>query len=238
MSIATEITRIKNNISSAYDKLQEKGAILPTNKNSNNLTATIESISGGGGSGGGIGQYDIVQTNVDGGCELHIRDGGTSDKMYYCKAIDYDGRTLKDGWYYYGQEFELPAFPTHDKLIAQEWSATSPIVDNKIVVSSDIMAGVVYTTKDFTTNAKNEDRKFEIVISEEGEHTITAIDNSGKSITKTFTIDRTNPELNIIRAVGENPGICVSDKNPVTTVFKSDKNEILKGSLLSSFSVG
>ena len=143
MSIATEITRIKNNISSAYDKLQEIGATLPTNKNSNNLTATIESISGGG----GFGQYDVVQTDVDGGCEIHITDGGTSDKMYYCKAIDYDGTVLKDGWYYAGQEFELPAFPTHDKLIAQEWSATSPIVDNKIVVSSDTMAGVIYTTK-------------------------------------------------------------------------------------------
>ena len=58
-----------------------------------------------------------------------------------------------------------------------------------------VVDGVVYTTKDFTTNAKNEDRKFEIVISEEGEHTITAIDNSGKSITKTFTIDKTKPQI-------------------------------------------
>lgn len=106
---------------------------------SDEILSLSASVSGG--------EYDIEQTIVDGGCELHITDGGTSDKMYYCRAIDYDGKVLKDGWYYLGQEFELPAFPTHDKLVAQEWSATSPIVDNKIVVSSDVMAGVVYTTK-------------------------------------------------------------------------------------------
>ncbi len=49
MSIASEITRIKDNISNAYTKLEEKGATIPQDKNSNNLPSTIESITGGGG---------------------------------------------------------------------------------------------------------------------------------------------------------------------------------------------
>ena len=44
MSIATEIQRIKANIENAYTKAEEKGATIPTTKNSENLATTIESI--------------------------------------------------------------------------------------------------------------------------------------------------------------------------------------------------
>ena len=44
MSITSEVKRIKNNISNAYIKAEEKGAILPEILNSNNLADTIESI--------------------------------------------------------------------------------------------------------------------------------------------------------------------------------------------------
>ena len=49
MSIASEITRINNNISSAYSKISEKGGTLPETQNSANLATAIDSISGGGG---------------------------------------------------------------------------------------------------------------------------------------------------------------------------------------------
>lgn len=48
MSVASEITRIKNNISSAYTSLKSKGATLPEAQNSANLPDTIESIPTGG----------------------------------------------------------------------------------------------------------------------------------------------------------------------------------------------
>lgn len=48
MSIASEIERIKTNISDAYTKLQEKGATIPQTKNSANLITAIDSISAGG----------------------------------------------------------------------------------------------------------------------------------------------------------------------------------------------
>ncbi len=57
MSIASEITRIKTNISNAYTKLEEKGATIPEAKNSENLTACIDSVSVGG--GGSATKYGI-----------------------------------------------------------------------------------------------------------------------------------------------------------------------------------
>ena len=50
MSIASEITRINNNIAAAYTALDGKGATLPEVQNSPNLADTIDTISGGGGS--------------------------------------------------------------------------------------------------------------------------------------------------------------------------------------------
>lgn len=44
MSIQNEIERIQINIANAYSKAKEKGAILPENLNSDNLSSTISSI--------------------------------------------------------------------------------------------------------------------------------------------------------------------------------------------------
>lgn len=45
LSIASEITRINQNISNAYSALENKGAIIPQQKNSDNLISTISSIT-------------------------------------------------------------------------------------------------------------------------------------------------------------------------------------------------
>lgn len=50
MSIESEITRIKNNIASAYTACRLKGSINPSVQNSENLAQTINSISGSGSS--------------------------------------------------------------------------------------------------------------------------------------------------------------------------------------------
>lgn len=47
MTIASEITRIQNNIAAAYTAASGKGATLPATENSDNLATAIESISGG-----------------------------------------------------------------------------------------------------------------------------------------------------------------------------------------------
>lgn len=48
MSVASEITRIKNNIANAYTAINSKGGTLPQTQNSANLATAINSISGGG----------------------------------------------------------------------------------------------------------------------------------------------------------------------------------------------
>ena len=50
MSIASEITRINNNIANAYSKVSEKGGTLPITQNSANLASAINSIQTGGSS--------------------------------------------------------------------------------------------------------------------------------------------------------------------------------------------
>ena len=48
MSVASEITRINNNIANAYTQVSNKGGTLPQIQNSNNLADAIASITGGG----------------------------------------------------------------------------------------------------------------------------------------------------------------------------------------------
>lgn len=49
MTIASEISRIKTNIANTYIALEAKGAVMPSELNSNNLPSTVESVSSGGG---------------------------------------------------------------------------------------------------------------------------------------------------------------------------------------------
>lgn len=49
MSIATSLTKLETDITNAYDAVQIKGGTIPSDKNTNNLSTAISSISGGGG---------------------------------------------------------------------------------------------------------------------------------------------------------------------------------------------
>ena len=64
MSIADEITRIKNNIKNAYSECLNKGVTLPENQNSANLSTTISSITSGTSSKYGL-TMDSVFGDVD-----------------------------------------------------------------------------------------------------------------------------------------------------------------------------
>ena len=52
MSVADQINRIKTNIANAYSAAEAKGATIPEVKNSENLSACVDSITTGGGGGG------------------------------------------------------------------------------------------------------------------------------------------------------------------------------------------
>lgn len=59
MAIADTINSMKTNITNAYNAIQTKGGTIPTNKNLENLSTAINSISTGG-SGGGIEEVSTV----------------------------------------------------------------------------------------------------------------------------------------------------------------------------------
>ena len=70
---------------------------------------------------------------------------GTGD--FLVKVIDYDGTVLLEKRGNNGDSFDLPSAPFHEGLVFQEWSASCPITDGKVVIdNNNIMAGAVYTT--------------------------------------------------------------------------------------------
>ena len=64
MSIASEIQRIKNNIANAYSACQEKGANIPSNKNSSNLASCINSITVGSGGGSNVDLKPLIKKAI------------------------------------------------------------------------------------------------------------------------------------------------------------------------------
>lgn len=60
MTIASEITRINNNIAAAYTAASGKGATLPATENSDNLATCIGSIP----SGGGVTPVNVSVNNI------------------------------------------------------------------------------------------------------------------------------------------------------------------------------
>lgn len=72
MAIANEINVLKGNIRNAYTSIQNKGGTIPTNKNTENLSSAIDSISAGGTTTLGTktittnGVYNASDDNLDG----------------------------------------------------------------------------------------------------------------------------------------------------------------------------
>lgn len=88
-----------------------------------------------------INAYSKVTVNVAG------TDPGVGTGDFWVKVIDYDGTVLLEKRGNNGDSFDLPSAPSHEGLVFQEWSASCPITDGKIVIdNNNIMAGAVYTT--------------------------------------------------------------------------------------------
>lgn len=76
-----------------------------------------------------------------------VTDIGVGSGDFWVKVIDYDGTVLLEKRGNNGDSFDLPSAPSHEGLVFQEWSASCPITDGKVVIdNNNIMAGAIYTT--------------------------------------------------------------------------------------------
>ena len=108
MSIASEITRINNNIASAYTACNNKGATMPQTQNSSNLATTISSISSGR-DWSEIGYTEepaFIQTGID-----------------YAKQIQQNWVTSTDYSYKFERDYFLKFMPLVDTSSGEnfEW---------------------------------------------------------------------------------------------------------------------
>ena len=124
MSIASEINRIKTNISNAYTEAENKGATLPQNQNSDNLADTISSIQTGGGTPVSVEEKDVNFYDYDG------------TRLYSYTLTEVQNLT------------ELPALPSHTGLTCQGWNWT--LADIK-AEGKETDVGAMYITDDGKT---------------------------------------------------------------------------------------
>jgi len=128
MSIASEISRIQNNIASAYTACENKGATLPQTQNSANLANAISNIPASSASLNPTAEPNDVE------------------------FIDYDG-TIR--YSYSASDFAnlsaLPDNPTHEGLIAQGWNWTLADAKSYVANYGSLNIGQMYITDDGVT---------------------------------------------------------------------------------------
>ncbi|MDY4051383.1 MAG: hypothetical protein SOZ06_05410 [Candidatus Faecenecus gallistercoris] len=93
--------------------------------------------------------------------------------------------------------------------------------------------GVTYNRDSFTADSKNENFKFETVVSGQGEHTVTAVDKYGHRNEIIFTIDTANPVFAKVPANNEKVNYsvspAVSDNYGVASVTLLKDGEVVEG---------
>ena len=78
MSIATSLTKLETDITNAYNTINTKGGTIPSNKNTNNLSTSINSIPSGGSATlitktiTENGTYDATDDNADGYSQVTV----------------------------------------------------------------------------------------------------------------------------------------------------------------------
>lgn len=106
MSVASEITRIKTNISNAYTELKNKNASLPSVENSDGLANSIASISTGGGT---IEKGLVINECDSDGYPIDMSIVGMTEiPAYYCYYTFYNSSTEIGVFGKVGSNLHLP----------------------------------------------------------------------------------------------------------------------------------
>ena len=67
-----------------------------------------------------------------------VTDIGVGSGDFWVKVIDYDGTVLLEKRGNNGDSFDLPSAPSHEGLAFQEWSASCPITDGKVIIDNKL----------------------------------------------------------------------------------------------------
>ena len=90
-----------------------------------------------------------------------------------------------------------------------------------------VIDGVSYDRKNFSHDAKNENFKFDNRMCSEGLHTVTATDKAGHTTSVTFTIDKTEPEVEVdIRKDKGITDIVANDQTALSFVIYKDGAQV------------
>lgn len=123
LSIASEISRINQNIAAAYTACSEKGATLPSEQNSDHLADTIDSIVLGG---------SIRLSDVN----FFDSDGSLLHSYTFAEVLELTA---------------LPALPQREGLVAQEWNYTLSQIHSAAREGCTVDVGCTYKTDDNCT---------------------------------------------------------------------------------------
>lgn len=152
MSIASEISRISQNVADSLDAVAAKGVTVPSGSTSDDLPDLIAQITGGG--SGGVYQdqdgYIVLDPNGGGG-----GGGNPTAPEKQINFIDYDGMIR---YSYTAAEFAeleaLPANPNHTGRVAQGWNWTLAQINAQLAAcpGAPVWVGQQYTTSDGKTH--------------------------------------------------------------------------------------
>lgn len=79
--------------------------------------------------------------------EKIAESGGTTEKEYWVRVVDYDGTVLDFKGIDDTETYTLPTAPSHTGLVFQCWSSNETITNNTITCNkNNIMVGAIYTT--------------------------------------------------------------------------------------------
>ena len=187
MTIASEITRIKTNISNAYTALEAKGATIPSEKNSANLASTVNTISGGSGETNYLGRIiteDGVFQFPSESFSFSLPDNVTSignNGLYYafydCESLTSTGlnnvTSIDNGglsWAFFGCT-----------------NLTSTGLDNVTIIGSSSLTRAFYSCTNLTSTGLNN---------------VTSIDNGGLSWAFYGCRNLTSTGLNNVTSIG------------------------------------
>lgn len=170
MSIASEITRISENIAAAYTALDGKGATLPATQNSANLADTIDTITTGGGGGATVkrGDWIVPQEFIAlDNATLNIKDTyySNTNNVSICGIYFTEKAFLSDNTYYFfypsNATYTARAFTANGEKTITSETLSNGYVYGKIVLENDedylIMVKAEKAGKTFTRAGLNDD---------------------------------------------------------------------------------